>query len=331
MTWKSIRHRLEEALCATAAWGIPKLSRRACMRLGHTLGEVAFRLDKKGRSVGLANVECAMPGRFSAGEQREIVRQSYRNFARTMMDLFWSPRLTRENYQEWLRVDGVPELQERLAQAQKKGAVFMCVHQGNWEWASLLGGFTGHHLAVVAEGFKNPRLTEIFRRLRESTGQEIIAQENSLLRMLKIVKRGGLTGMLVDLNLRPSQAATVVEAFGPERLQMCVPLLHAVLAQRVGTLLLPIETIPQPDGGCRVIVHPPIEYPEGATFQQISQACWDRFEQFIRARPEHWLWPYKHFRFRPKNTPRPYPFYSNESGKFEKLVKEQLPRTTPAQ
>ncbi len=318
--WKSFRYRLEAALCATLAWGIPKLPRRACMRLGHVLGEIAFRFDKRGRSVALANLECALGARFGESERREIVRSSYRNFARTMMDLFWSVRLNRDNYQQWVHLDGLPQLQERLAR-DRKGAIFLCVHQGNWEWASLLGGFTGHILAVVAEGFKNPLLTDIFRRLREHTGQEIIPQENSLLRMLKIVKRNGLTGMLVDLNLRPSQAATIVEAFGPGGLKMCVPLLHAVLAQRIGTPLIPIETVPLPDGGCRVIVHPALEYPEGATLQQICQACWDYFEKLILARPQHWLWPYKHFRFRPKGTERPYPFYSNESGKFERLLR----------
>ena len=61
-----------------------------------------------------------------------------------------------------------------------------------------------------------------------------------MLRLLKAVKRGGATGMLLDLNLRPTQAATVIESFGPEGLEMCVTFLHAILAQRVGTLLVPV-------------------------------------------------------------------------------------------
>jgi KDO2-lipid IV(A) lauroyltransferase len=320
--WKQFRHLLEVALCRSIAWGIPRLSRVACMRLGHALGEIAFFFDRRGRAVGIGNVECAFGARFSPGERRELVRSSYRNFARTMMDLFWSVRLTPENYAQWVHLEGLEPLQARLA-SDRKGAIFLCVHQGNWEWASLLGGFTGHKVAVVAAKFKNPGLAGIFQQLREHTGQEMIAQENSLLRMLKIVKRNGLTGMLVDLNLRPSQAATVIDSFGPDALKMCVPLLHAVLAQRVGTPLIPIETEPLPDGSCRVIVHPPVEFPEGATLQEICQACWDVFEKLIRARPGQWLWPYKHFRYRPKGATRAYPAYSNESGKFEKLMREQ--------
>ncbi len=37
-------------------------------------------------------------------------------------------------------------------------------------------------------------------------------------------------------------------------------------------------------------------------------------------RPEHYLWSYKHFRYRPKRATREYPFYANPSGKFEKVL-----------
>lgn len=140
-----------------------------------------------------------------------------------------------------------------------------------------------------------------------------------MLRLLKTVKRGGSTGMLLDLNLRPSQAATIIEAFGTPGLEMCVSFLHALLAQRAGTLLFPVETQTQPDGTCRVIAHPPIDWPEGASVQEIAQHCWDAMEPIIQARPSEWLWPYKHFRYQPKDAARAYPAYANVSAKFEKL------------
>jgi hypothetical protein len=144
--------------------------------------------------------------------------------------------------------------------------------------------------------------------------------------------------LLIDLNLRPSQAATVIGAWGTSNaerrnpaadsqadeipLLMCVPLLHAVLAQRGGALLVPVESQPQPDGTCRVIAHPAVEWPEGASVREIAQRCWDALEPVARARPGEYLWPYKHFRYAPRSAEREYPFYANESGKFEKLRRE---------
>jgi KDO2-lipid IV(A) lauroyltransferase len=315
--WKTFRYRLEQQGVNLLARGIPRLSRLGCLRLGNALGAVAYLVDWRGRAVALANLECAFGNRFTPAERAELVRASYRNFLRTMLDLFWAQNLTPQNWREWMHVEGFEELRAQL-QREGRGTIFMCVHQGNWEWASLACGFLGFGNVVVAENFKNPLLTETFSALRQHSGQTIIPQENSLLRMLKLVKRRGATGMLIDLSLRPSQAATVIEGFG---MKMCVPLLHTVLADRANALLVPVETQPQPDGTCRIIAHPGVEFPAGATLQQIAQCCWQAFVPVLKARPDLWLWPYKHFRYKPRGAAQEYPFYSNEGGKFEKLLR----------
>jgi lauroyl/myristoyl acyltransferase len=320
--WKRFRHRLEAWGCLLLEWGIPVLSRRACVALGRTLGALAFHFDARGRAVALDNLACVLGDRFSEKERCELARASYQNFARTMLDLFWARRLTPENFRDLMHFEGFEELRAQLA-ATGRGSVFMCVHQGNWEWANLGAGFLGFNNTTVAEDFKNPHLTEIFRRRRQHSGQILIGQDSSLLRMLRAAKRGTTTGMLIDLNLRPTQAATVIEGFGPAGLKMCVPLLHAVLAQRSGALLVPVETQPRADGTCRIIAHPALEFSRDADLAEIAQRCWDVFEPILLARPAEWLWPYKHFRYRPRAAERAYPAYAHESGKFEKLLRAQ--------
>ena len=317
--WKDFRHTLEERGCRLLARWLPRLSRVKCVRLGNGLGALAFVADWRGRAVALANLECAFGERFTRKQRIALARASYRNFVRTMLDLFWAGALTPENFRDYLLVEGFDELRARLDR-ERRGAIFLCVHEGNWEWASLACGFLGFRNTVVAENFKNPRLTAIFSALRQISGQTIVAQENSILRLLKIAKRGGATGMLIDLNLAPTQAATVIEGFG---LKMCVPLLHAVLAQRAGALLVPVSTLPRADGTCRIVAHPAVGFPEGASVREIAQRCWEVFEPMIRARPDLWLWPYKHFRHRPREAERAYPDYANESGKFEKLMRAE--------
>ncbi len=316
-SFKQFRYRLEALGCRVLVWGIPRLSRGRCVRLGNALGAVAYQLDRRGRAVALSNLQCAFGESLSPARRVQVIQASYRNFLRTMLDLFWGQRLTQDNFRDWIEPIGFDALREQLAE-KKCGAVLMGVHQGNWEWGNIACGFLGIHNTAVAEDFKNPLLTGIFRDLRQISGQTVIAQENSILRLLRVAKRGGATSMLIDLSLPPNQAATVIEGFG---MKMCVPLLHAVLAERVGALLVPVETQPQADGTCRVIAHPAIEWPAGASIQEISQRCWDALSPIVRARPESYLWPYKHFRYRPKGAARQYPDYSNESGKFDKLLK----------
>jgi lauroyl/myristoyl acyltransferase len=315
--WKRFRYMLEEAGCRLLMTVLPLLHREQCVKLGVLVGDAAYFLDAKGRAVALANIECVFGDQYTPAQRAWIARLSYRNFARTMLDLFWSQQLVHGTYRNYMRPEGFAEIREQLAR-EGRGTILLTVHEGHWEWSSLISGFEGFANVVVAETFKNPRLTALFNHMRQVSGQTIIPQENSLLRMLKVVKRGGATGMLIDLNLRPTQAATVIEGFG---LKMCVPLIHAMLVQRANVLLVPVETEPFDDGTCRITAHPGLNFPPGASLQEIAQQSWDFFEPILRRRPDLWLWPYKHFRYRPKDATRPYPFYAQESSKFEKLLK----------
>ena len=168
---------------------------------------------------------------------------------------------------------------------------------------------------AVAEQFRNPALAPIVTRAREVSGMQIIPQENAMLKMLRAVKRGARVGFLADLSVHPAQSATIVRAYG---LEMSASILHAVLAQRADALIACIDTKPNPDGSCdaRVSV---LDVPAGATLRQIAQACWDHFEPGLIENPGMWMWPYKHFRYKPRDADRAYPFYANESGAFEKL------------
>ncbi len=93
---------------------------------------------------------------------------------------------------------------------------------------------------------------------------------------------------------------------------------------------MPIDTETRADGSCRIIVHEPLEIPPGAGPREITQKCWDFYEPIIRARPEAWMWAYKHFRYRPKAAVADaYPFYANTSGRFEKLMNEEAAPAPP--
>ena len=313
--WKDLRYRLEWLACASLAWLIPRMPRFLCVAVANALGTLAYHLDGRGRRVALANLACVFPERPEP-ERKTIARRSYQNFARTMLDLFWGRRLTKENWREFIEVEGDTETFCREAHAH--GAVSMCIHWGNFEWSSHAVGFLGVPTLIVAETFKNPRLSAVFNSSREISGHTIIPQENSMIRLLKVVKRKGAAGMLVDLTLRPDQAAVPIEAFGRK---MCVTFMHAVLAQRGGACMVPVDGIPLPDGRCRIVINPALPIPPEATLQEIAQACWDFYESRIRERPDLYMWAYKHWRYRPRDAaPGDYPFYANVSSKFEKLL-----------
>jgi len=315
MQWKQTRYRLEWLGVKALATLIPRLPRRGCAMLANAVGTIAFALDERGRRVALANIAAALGDRYSAEEQVRIGRESYQYFARTMLDLFWTPSLLRPGGEKYIDLVG-----KEIIEAQRgKPTVVLCAHYAGVEWASIACGMHELRGCILTEAFKNPLLDKLFTDLRTCTGQKLITQEMSMLRMLRMLLKGEFVGLLIDLNLPPSQSATVIESFG---MKICSTYLHAVLAERTGARLVPMTSEPFADGRCRVEIHAPLDIPAGSTRQEITQIAWKFFENLIREKPALWMWGYKHWRYQPKAATHPYPFYAHQSGKFEKLMRE---------
>ncbi len=320
---KKLRYRLEWLLVLCAMAVIPLLPRPAILALSRGLGCLAYLVDKRGRTTALQNLRAAFPVEaMPVAELRRIARASYRHFAQSMCDLFWGRRLTHGNFSNFARFEF--EDDEAVRAAKTTGAIWVTPHYGNFEWIALCMGFRGYPFCIVAEDFKNPLLTTLFTRCREHSGHTIIPQERAMIRLLKHLKHGGHAAFLPDLTVRPSNAATVIDCFG---LRTSVTLLHAMLAQRTDLPIIPGICLPQSDGTYVLKGFRPLEIPDGATTQQIAQACWNVFEPTIRNAPAPWLWMYKHWRYRPRDSDQGdrYPAYANHAKAFDKLVTAHPP------
>jgi KDO2-lipid IV(A) lauroyltransferase len=318
--WKKIRYRIEWFLVAAAARLVPLLPRRVMLWLAKALGSLAYVFDKRGRTTALENLRVVFGDEKSEAQRRAIARRSFQFFTRSMLDLFWGVNLTKENFERYI------EVQFEVAEAggrMKNGGIWITPHYGNFEWVALMTGFRGTPLHVVAQDFKNPYLTKLFSKRREHSGHEVIPSERAMIRLLKVLKRGGNAAFMSDLTVKPGKAATVIECFG---LKTCVTLLHAVLVDRTGLPVVFGIAIQRPDGTYLMKALEGPELADGASLQEITQVCWDVFEPHLREFPEPWLWMYKHWRFRPRGEEgERYPAYANHSKAFDKVAARSIP------
>lgn len=312
---KSLRYGLERASIRAAARLLPLLPRHGLLELAHACAEVAFRCDARGRATALENLALCFPDRSPAW-RTGVARASYRSMARTMADLFWMGRHLRpERLDEFVELHWSSEDSRRAALESR--AIFLTPHYGNFEIAAAVWGHLGHPAMVVAQDFKNPALTPLFRQLRGASGHHIIPRERALLRLLRHLQQGGHVAFLADLGVDPRQAATPIRVFGR---WISAPALPAILAERTGLPLLPALSHPLPDGRYRIEVLDPIVQRPGETRQQLAQRAWDAFAPSLGAHPRHWLWAYKHWRYLPEQAELPYPSYANRSKAFDRLL-----------
>lgn len=316
--WKRIRYRLEWLALKAAAAIVPLLSRKTCYRLAQFVGGLAASLDRHGRRVALANLDLAFGDQITDARRDQIVRETYQHFARTMIDLLWSPRLTKENFSRYIEMKNLETWLDAIRPGEP--VVFGCYHYSNFEWMGIGVGHLGYPSAILAQEFKNPLLNPIFLRLRESGGHRVVPREGAVLHLYKAVRRGSRVAIFVDVTI-PAQLPTVpIECFG---LKTSVTIAHAWLHQRTDAPIINAHCEPLPDGRYRVVFHPRLEVPARATLKEIAQACWDQFEPYVREHPAPWMWMYKHWRYRPAAAnPEDYPFYANVSPAFEQRLAE---------
>jgi len=100
--WKRLRYRLEWLGLLLATKLIPLCSRKVCYHLARTVGALLSFLDRPRFQVALRNLEAAFGDQLSPDARRKIARESFQYFARTMVDLLWSPRLTQENFSRYI-------------------------------------------------------------------------------------------------------------------------------------------------------------------------------------------------------------------------------------
>src|SRR5437763_5900891 len=197
--WKRIRYRLEWLGLILAQGMIPLLSRKACQGLARFGGMLMSIVDRHGYQVALSNLEVAFGDQFSSDERRRITRQSLQHFAQTMIDLFWSPRLTRENFARYIEWQNFEETGPETR--AERSVIIACYHYSNFEWLSLACGFLDLKGTIVMQEFKNSLLDPIFKKLREQTGHIFVPRERSLLRLLKALRRKRSTALLIDLTV----------------------------------------------------------------------------------------------------------------------------------
>jgi KDO2-lipid IV(A) lauroyltransferase len=315
---KRARYWIEWLLVRLFGQLVQALPFKVVQKIGNIAGALVFRADSKGRAVALANLEAAFGSALSLDQRRRVARRSLQVFGRNFLELFWTGRLTNGNVERIISFEDP----ERLRELVESEIPFIAItpHFGNVELAGAFIGLKGRPLVIISQPFKNERLTPIFRDLREAPGHKIIVPDNAVVRLLKALRTGTSVFLFTDLTLKLRDSAVIIDGFG---LKMRVTQIHAFLHQRTGYPIVPWVTLPRGDGGYLIRILPWLRFPANRSYQEITQACWNQFEPIIRENPDHWLWVYKHWRYKPTTSDHPYPFYANRSTQFDLEIESQ--------
>lgn len=223
--------------------------------------------------------------------REEIVRGMWDNLGRTFAEYAHLGRLRRA-------MGPTPDHRVQVVGAEKldpaASMILFSGHIGNWELCVQ----TAHHLGLdVAFAYRapnNPSFDWLVRRLRRLPEDRLVPKGSDGARnALAVLQSGGSIGFLADQKMNDGIRAPFLG-----RDAMTAPAM-ANLALRFDVPLIP-AWVERLDGSrFRVTVDDPIDLPKSGDRHrdaaEITERVNDIIGEWIRARPEQWLWLHRRF------------------------------------
>lgn len=169
------------------------------------------------------------------------------------------------------------------------GGIFVSGHLGNWEIASLSVTQRGLTLVHIYRAANNPWVDRLIEKSREPIGgRHYPKSARGARNLLVALKRGEHLAMLVD---QKYNEGIPVPFFGRDAMTATTT---ADFALRYRIPVVPARVERLEGARFRITLYPPIELPDtddrAADVRSVTTHINGLFEEWIRERPEQWLW-----------------------------------------
>jgi len=283
-------HYFEYAALRAAEFAVNLIPRRLALVLGGAVGRLLC-LFGVYRRIVQRNFDHV--GHWDKGKTDKIIRRLYRNMGRYAVDFLRRGKLPPYRLNKYVIYAN--------AQDKGKGVIIVLAHFGNWELLASIWGKQVSDLNVVAKPMSNPLVEGWLFKKRTALGVKTIYTESALRGMLTVLKRNGVTAILIDQSMRGGMG-TPAPFLG--KIAYTVRTV-AGLIRKTGAAAVPMYAIMRSDGSYDIdfFEAEPPPTPIGpdedseAAIAAIQAQHNDILSQWVMKHPEHWFgWFHRRFR-----------------------------------
>jgi len=128
---KKIQHRIEYAALMVFSTVLQLFPLSWARFFARRLADFSYYVVPVRKNVVIKNLSDSFKEEKTPREIRRIARRTYQQFAQTMIELIFFPKLTRDEIREMVSIEGRETLDAALKGG--KGGVLVAAHFGNWE------------------------------------------------------------------------------------------------------------------------------------------------------------------------------------------------------
>jgi KDO2-lipid IV(A) lauroyltransferase len=266
-----------------------------CGMLGH---DAAVKLGGVvGRLVGFFSFSRTARARSRAARilgvtderAREIVSGTYEHFGKALVEFIRLPR-TYGNIGEFVAVKGEENI--RAALSMGRGAIFLSAHIGCWEYGAAALSRRSFPMNALGTEQRDERITKAILDIRSKAGVKPVGKGMDLRAALTCLKKNEVLAVLLDQDAKNDG---ILSPFLGHLASTPIGIIK--IAHRHGIPIVPVH-ITRDDDGRRMtmILEAPLEGRDGRPFgEDIKYAvdkCNERISEWIREKPEQWMWTY---------------------------------------
>lgn len=276
-----------------------RLNPEVISAIGRGIGRVMWYCLPSRKKLATESIDYHVPDRKKPAE--EMAYSSFLHSGQSFLELFMARKFDYRFMSSRVRIAS-PENLEYIKKVDRP-IVATTGHFGAWE---LLAGimrlnFNDRESQIIVKEPKDPGLNSILKHCRSYFGVQVVSKDNATFKVLRCLKRKGVSAFLVDQNTVRSKA-------------LFLPFLNdyaainigpALLAIRSNALIWPAFMCREPNTRYTFYSFEPLDTRDltGSTQERVEKAALfytQAVEDMVKKFPEQWFWMHKRWKTRPE-------------------------------
>lgn len=258
------------------------------------LAKIAYLSSKKYRKIAYQNLTYAFDGSKSDKEIKEITKYAFKNLMFNFLYLMELRHMSKEELSKKVKVQNIKAVEE--AHAEGRAIIYVTSHYSSWELGGASIGAFIEPIAAVYKKLKNSKYEQWMLEARSSFGNTNLEMKKVLKPLIKLIKKGEASGLLIDTNMKKREGV-IVSFMGKPIRQTSTP---AYLARKFNAAIIPVTIRTDDEKNYTLILFDEIKVQKTedieADILKATQLQADWLTDIITAEPKFWFWLHKRFK-----------------------------------
>lgn len=270
---------------------LPSSTRKAFFA---SLANLGYKISKKYRRIAYQNITYAFDGKKSDKEIDEITRYSFKNLLFNFLHLMELRHMSKEQLVKKVTVQNKEAVDK--VHAEGRAVIYVTTHYSSWELGGASLGALVEPLAAVYRKLKNSQYEDWMLEARASFGNTNLEKSNVIKPLIRLIKNGAASGLLIDTNMNPREGI-IVDFMGKPVRQTSTA---SYLARKFNAAIIPvtIRTDDEENYTLMLFDEIPVEKTddEEADILKATQLQADWLTDIITKEPKFWFWLHRRWK-----------------------------------